>query len=49
MIRLARESSPLVHHLLVDYAVKGAIVVTALVVLGLGAAVIWWRAGRERD
>ncbi|GAB7030706.1 hypothetical protein AB0G35_25375 [Streptomyces sp. NPDC021749] len=39
-------ASDLAHHLLVDFVLKILIVVVALVVLGLGMAVIWRRVGR---
>ncbi|MEU9503279.1 hypothetical protein [Streptomyces sp. NPDC048196] len=39
-------ASDLAHHLLMDFALKILIVVVALVVLGLGMAVIWRRVGR---
>ncbi|MEV6205843.1 hypothetical protein [Kitasatospora sp. NPDC051914] len=49
MTGLAVESSELLHHLLLDRAVKVAIVVVALGVLALGMVVIWRRAGRGKD
>ncbi|WP_431676528.1 hypothetical protein [Kitasatospora sp. KL5] len=49
MTGLAVESSELLHHLLLDRAVKAAIVVVALGVLALGMAAIWRRAGRGKD
>ncbi|MGW4484686.1 hypothetical protein ACWEOE_12675 [Amycolatopsis sp. NPDC004368] len=39
-------SDELVHHLLVDLLSKGLIVITAVVVLVVGAVVIWRKAGR---
>ncbi|WP_326569690.1 hypothetical protein VSH64_01130 [Amycolatopsis rhabdoformis] len=39
-------SDELVHHLLMDLLVKGLIVVAAVVLLVLGAVVIWRRVGR---
>jgi len=35
----------LLHHLLIDYALKVGIVLVALVVLGVGMAVLWRRVG----
>ncbi|WP_181923601.1 hypothetical protein [Streptomyces inhibens] len=49
MTDLAMDSADLVHHLLVDHAVKGIIVVVALAVLALGMTVIWRRAGHTKD
>ncbi|MEK8143278.1 hypothetical protein NKH18_17495 [Streptomyces sp. M10(2022)] len=46
---LAADSDELVHHLLVDSAVKAAIVVVALAVLALGMIVIWRKTGRVDD
>ncbi|WP_199862619.1 hypothetical protein [Streptomyces sp. Root431] len=43
------ESSELLHHLLVDRAIKVVIVVLALSILVLGMTVIWRRAGRAQD
>ncbi|MYX08780.1 hypothetical protein GTW98_18555 [Streptomyces sp. SID8375] len=44
---LARgDGAGLLHHLLVDRAIKVALVLVALIVLGLGMALIWKRAGR---
>ena len=40
------EGAELVHHLLVDMLVKGAIGVGALLVLVLGAVLLWRRLGR---
>ncbi|MFC5723907.1 hypothetical protein ACFP1Z_27450 [Streptomyces gamaensis] len=44
----AADSSSLLHHLLMDYVVKGVIVVVALAVLAIGMVVVWRRAGRGR-
>ncbi|MFF1919141.1 hypothetical protein ACFVW8_00995 [Streptomyces sp. NPDC058221] len=49
MTAVAAESSDLVHHLLVDSALKAVIVVVALAVLALGMTVIWRKAGRADD
>ena len=49
MTGLAVESSELLHHLLLDRAIKIGVVVAALVVLALGMAVIWRRAGRREE
>ncbi|MFE7787202.1 hypothetical protein [Streptomyces nigrescens] len=44
---LARgDGAGLLHHLLVDRAIKVALVLVALIVLGLGMALIWKKAGR---
>ncbi|MCX5450508.1 hypothetical protein [Streptomyces nigrescens] len=44
---LARgDGAGLLHHLLVDQAIKVALVLVALIVLGLGMALIWKKAGR---
>lgn len=44
---LARgDGADLLHHLLVDQALKVAIVLVALLVLALGMALIWKKAGR---
>ncbi|WP_435604764.1 hypothetical protein [Streptomyces sp. bgisy130] len=43
---LARGGDGLFHHLLVDQALKVAIVLGALLVLALGMALIWKKAGR---
>ncbi|MBN0049296.1 hypothetical protein JS756_35615 [Streptomyces actuosus] len=48
MSGLAAESSDLLHHLLLDRAIKVVIVVVAVSVLALGMAVIWRRAERAR-
>ncbi|KOG37592.1 hypothetical protein [Streptomyces decoyicus] len=40
------EGAGLLHHLLVDAALKGAIVIAALIVLALGMVLIWKKAGR---
>ncbi|MGW3498991.1 hypothetical protein [Streptomyces sp. NPDC001020] len=48
MIPLAGgDGDALLHHLLVDYLIKAAIVVAALLVLGTGMVIIWRRAGRR--
>ncbi|MFE1171955.1 hypothetical protein [Streptomyces sp. NPDC058773] len=39
-------SSGLLHHLLVDHAIKAGIVLVALLVLAVGMALIWKKAGR---
>ncbi|WP_185909429.1 hypothetical protein [Streptomyces sp. WAC01280] len=49
MTSLGAESSELLHHLLVDRAIKVVIVVLALSILALGMTVIWRRAGRAKD
>ncbi|GAA2662296.1 hypothetical protein [Streptomyces vastus] len=46
MTGLGAESSDLLHHLLLDRAIKVVIVVLALGILALGMTVIWRRAGR---
>ncbi|MFF0431315.1 hypothetical protein ACFYU9_03655 [Streptomyces sp. NPDC004327] len=46
MTALALESSELLHHLLLDRALKVVIVVAALTVLALGLRALWRRAGR---
>ncbi|GFE18417.1 hypothetical protein Sgleb_64640 [Streptomyces glebosus] len=44
---LARgDGDGLLHHLLVDQAIKVAIVLVALLVLALGMRLIWKKAGR---
>ncbi|MCF3184320.1 hypothetical protein IPZ70_30925 [Streptomyces polychromogenes] len=43
---LAADHSDLLRHLLLDMALKAAIVVAALTVLALGMRAIWRRAGR---
>ncbi|GHF55188.1 hypothetical protein GCM10010218_40750 [Streptomyces mashuensis] len=48
MIPLASEGDELLHHLLLDYALKGVIVVVAVVVLAIGMVVIWRKAGRPQ-
>ncbi|MGW3013512.1 hypothetical protein ACWC9R_32500 [Streptomyces sp. NPDC001219] len=40
------DGAGLVHHLLVDQALKAGIVLVALIALGLGMALLWRRAGR---
>ncbi|PBC81145.1 MULTISPECIES: hypothetical protein [unclassified Streptomyces] len=40
------EGSDLLAHLVADAAMKGVIVLVALVVLGLGMVLIWKRVGR---
>ncbi|WP_259670582.1 hypothetical protein [Streptomyces sp. ID38640] len=40
------DGAGLLHHLLVDQAIKVALVLVALIVLGLGMALIWKKAGR---
>lgn len=42
-------SSGLVHHLLLDAAIKAGIVIAALTVLALGMTMIWRKAGRTDD
>ncbi|MFE5716770.1 hypothetical protein ACFQ7J_38855 [Streptomyces sp. NPDC056501] len=49
MTSLAAQSSDLLHHLLLDRAIKVAIVVAALGILTLGMTVLWRRAGRAKD
>ncbi|MEV5878334.1 hypothetical protein AB0L75_29745 [Streptomyces sp. NPDC052101] len=49
MTGLAATSPDLLHHLLVDRAVKVVIVMAALGILALGMTVIWRRAGRPKD
>ncbi|MGW2816574.1 hypothetical protein [Streptomyces sp. NPDC001415] len=49
MSALAAGSDGLAHHLLMDLAIKGVIVVVAAIVLVLGMVVIWRRAGRGRE
>ncbi|MGW1891562.1 hypothetical protein ACWCP6_15080 [Streptomyces sp. NPDC002004] len=41
-------SSDLLQHLLLDRALKAAVVLVALVVLALGMRLIWRRTGRPR-
>ncbi|MFD5408972.1 hypothetical protein ACFV4Q_02360 [Streptomyces nojiriensis] len=48
MTSLGAESSDLLHHLLLDRAIKVVIVVVALGILALGMTVIWRRAGRAK-
>ncbi|WP_406505439.1 hypothetical protein [Streptomyces sp. NBC_00212] len=48
MVGLGAESPDLLHHLLLDRAIKVVIVVVALGVLALGMTVIWRRAGRAK-
>lgn len=44
---LARgDGAGLLHHLLVDQAIKVALVLVALLVLALGMTLIWKKAGR---
>ncbi|MBO8194817.1 hypothetical protein ITI46_24630 [Streptomyces oryzae] len=45
MTRLSAESSGLLYHLLLDRAIKGGIVLVALVLLVVGMVVIWRRTG----
>ncbi|MFJ8210753.1 hypothetical protein [Streptomyces sp. NPDC096033] len=45
-IPLAADHSDLLRHLLLDTALKAAIVAAALTVLALGMRAIWRRAGR---
>ncbi|MFG2828311.1 hypothetical protein ACGFWI_12740 [Streptomyces sp. NPDC048434] len=40
------DGSELVQHLLADAAIKGVIVIVALIVLVLGMVLIWKKAGR---
>ncbi|MFI1501639.1 hypothetical protein [Streptomyces platensis] len=40
------DGAGLLHHLLVDQAIKVAIVLVALLVLALGMRLIWKKAGR---
>ncbi|MDT0456684.1 hypothetical protein RM550_13215 [Streptomyces sp. DSM 41527] len=40
------EGSDLLAHLVADAAIKGVIVLVALIVLGLGMVLIWKRVGR---
>ncbi|WP_030987491.1 hypothetical protein [Streptomyces sp. NRRL S-1813] len=40
------EGAGLLHHLLLDAALKGAVVIVALIVLALGMVLIWKKAGR---
>ncbi|MCL7495163.1 MULTISPECIES: hypothetical protein [Streptomyces] len=40
------DESDLVQHLLADAAIKGVIVIVALIVLVLGMVLIWKKAGR---
>ncbi|MFI6051923.1 hypothetical protein ACIBCO_17750 [Streptomyces violascens] len=49
MNAFAAGSDGLARHLLMDFAVKGVIVVVAAIVLVLGMVVIWRRAGRRRE
>lgn len=49
MIGLAAEPSGMLQHLLVDRAIKIAIVVVALAVLAIGMRVIWRKTGRTED
>ncbi|MFK0293244.1 hypothetical protein ACIQU6_22575 [Streptomyces sp. NPDC090442] len=49
MSGLAMGSSELLHHLLIDRAIKIAIVAAALGVVALGMAAIWRWAGRSRS
>ncbi|MFI8962622.1 hypothetical protein ACIGO8_10930 [Streptomyces sp. NPDC053493] len=46
---LAAGSAELLHHLLLDRAIKTGVVVVALVVLAVGLRAIWRRAGRDKD
>ncbi|MFE4683354.1 hypothetical protein ACFRNJ_21375 [Streptomyces sp. NPDC056721] len=48
MSGLGAESSDLLHHLLLDRAIKVVIVAVALGILALGMAVMWRRAGRAK-
>ena len=48
MTSLGMESSELLHHLLLDRALKVVIVVVALGILALGMTVIWRKAGRPK-
>ncbi|WP_159032894.1 hypothetical protein [Streptomyces fodineus] len=48
MNSLGAESSDLLHHLLLDRAIKVVIVVAALGILAFGMTVIWRRAGRSK-
>lgn len=41
--------SDLLAHLLADAAIKGVIVIVALIVLALGMVLIWKKAGRAGD
>ncbi|MFE1765030.1 hypothetical protein ACFW81_12535 [Streptomyces angustmyceticus] len=43
------EGGDLVAHLVADAALKGVIVLVALIVLGLGMVLIWKRVGRDGD
>ncbi|WP_438295166.1 hypothetical protein [Streptomyces sp. HUAS TT7] len=49
MNAFAAGSDGLAHHLLMDFAIKGVIVVVAVVILVLGMVLIWRRAGRRRE
>lgn len=49
MTGLAADSSDLLHHLLLDRAIKAAIVLAALVVLALAMTLIWRHTGRTDD
>ncbi len=48
MISLGAPSSELLHHLLLDRALKAGIVVVALGLLALGMMVTWRRYGRAK-
>ncbi|MFE7612511.1 hypothetical protein [Streptomyces celluloflavus] len=48
MIGLGAESSELLHHLLLDRAIKVVIVAVALGILAFGMAALWRRAGRAK-
>ncbi|WP_329467980.1 hypothetical protein [Streptomyces sp. NBC_01431] len=48
MVSLEAESSELLHHLLLDRAIKVVIVVVALGILALGMTMIWRRTGRAK-
>ncbi|WP_086720363.1 hypothetical protein, partial [Streptomyces angustmyceticus] len=43
------EGGDLVAHVVADAALKGVIVLVALIVLGLGMVLIWKRVGRGGD
>ncbi|MBT2385624.1 hypothetical protein [Streptomyces sp. ISL-11] len=49
MTGAATESSDVVHHLLVDSAIKVVIVVVALAVLAVGMTALWRTVGRGGD
>ncbi|MET3985370.1 hypothetical protein [Streptomyces sp. PvR034] len=49
MVGLGAQSSDLLQHLLLDRAIKIAVVVVALGLLALGMRAIWRRVGRAKE